>query len=184
MKSFNVPTIGLALGLGAMACGAVPKPDMKTAELTPATSASTVASTAPTFLPPNANLSIPTKPTSSEDFYANLISCEATANAQVGYIQSLGKRIKSDAITLNQLPCNIVLDIHDNLQRIVDHCAVVVEPSGNYYEVEPTEKLIRQRLSREAAEITEASRQTLKVIEKEEQRCFSQNTTVNHSILL
>jgi hypothetical protein len=162
--------ISLSLGLSLSACASTPKPTTEAASCPIKPTAS--ASTAPKLpiYPEQAQ-----KPKNEEEFYANLLSCEANANAHVGYLRSLQLRTKSTTLNLSGLPCNLVRDIHDNLTRIADRCAAVTEPESLYFEANPADKSNRSRLSAEAQEIADTARQTSKKIRNVEKRCFPED---------
>lgn len=103
---------------------------------------------------------------------ANMISCEATVNAHVGYMNSLKTRFGGEIIDLDSAPCNIVLDIHGNVSRIMESCGQVTEPRGLFFELNPIAKATRAHVIEQAQDAKKTAAEIRTKIEKHEARCF------------
>ena len=111
-------------------------------------------------------------PQSNEEFVANMISCEANVNAHLGYMNSLKTRVGGETIDLDSAPCNIVLDIHGNVSRIMESCSQVTEPRGLFFEFNPVAKAGRAHVIVQAREAKKTASEIKVKIEKHEARCF------------
>ncbi|MCC6643787.1 hypothetical protein IT411_03490 [Candidatus Peregrinibacteria bacterium] len=111
-------------------------------------------------------------PRNNEEFVANMVSCEATVNAHFGYMNSLRNRLGADIIDLNNLPCNIVLDIHGNVSRIIESCSQVIEPDSLFFDLNPVTKTTRALIIEQSDAARKTAEEIRRKIEKYEKRCF------------
>lgn len=158
----------VALPMAISACNKqVPPAKNSSEKITPTASVS-----APNELVAKPKPQVKKGPQSNEEFLANMISCEATVNAHVGYMNSLKTRLGGEVVDLDNTPCNIVLDIHGNVSRIMESCGQVTEPRGLFFEFNPVAKATRARIAEEAQEAKKTAAEIKAKIEKHEARCF------------
>lgn len=158
----------VAIPLAVSACNKSPAPAKNPSEKTP----SSASISAPNELVAKPKPQAKKGPQNNEEFVANMISCEATVNAHIGYMQSINKRTGSEIIDLDSAPCNIVLDIHGNVSRIMESCGQVTEPSGLFFEFNPIAKANRAHVIEQAQDAKKTAAEIKAKIEKHEAHCF------------
>lgn len=161
-----LPASLIAVPLAISACS-----KQSTPVKTPATK--TVSIDTASASAPSAPLLQPKKgPHNVEEFAANMISCEATVNAHFGYMNSIKFRFSGEVLDLDSAPCNLVLDIHGNVSRIMENCGQVTEPAGLFFEFNPIAKANRAHIIEQAQAAYKTAAEIKAKIEKHEARCF------------